>query len=746
MNTSLPDLSHCASEPIHIPGAIQPHGCLIAFDPASLVVLNASANLAEFLATPARTITGSAIEDALPPSAMSWLRGALAGAPGDREPFRWAEGEQPRVATLHLHDGVGLLEIERDDAPPGPPLARGVQSALARLSRVASIETLVDETVQIVRELAGFERTMVYRFDEDDHGEVIAESKPAQLEPYLGLHYPESDIPRQARALYRRYWLRAIPDARYSPVPLVPAVRPDTGRPLDLSPCTLRSVSPVHLEYLANMGVRASMSVSLVVDDRLWGLIAAIDRRPRQVPPEVRSACESIGRLVSLHIAALAATGLERERAAKAETIGQLVEAMQRTSTDVLLGLSHAPEALTGVVGAAAAAIVVDGEVRTIGDCPEPDALLRLAQVLRERADASGLFHCHSILESLGCEVCAARASGLLAIFLPTPALRGVLWLRPEVVQTVNWGGNPDKAVERRSDEPVPRLHPRRSFALWQQTLRGRSLRWSVGERRAAADLRRFALELDLAARFGKEQEAVRARDELVAVVSHDLRTPMSVIVMQAFLIQRLLNEGEADLSQRIASSAETIRNAGERMSRLLNDLTDLTQIEAGRFQIAARPQSVARMLADVCSLLQPLAAMRGIRLVRAPVTDITVKADAERIFQVLSNLVGNAIKFSPDGADIELGAVAHDGVCEISVRDHGRGIRAEDLPRVFDRYWHGGQPGSRGSGLGLYIARGIVRAHGGEIRVDSSVGTGSTFAFTLPLDQEADIGVGAAR
>ncbi len=734
MNSSLPDLSRCASEPIHIPGAIQPHGCLIAFDPATLVVLNVSANAADFLAARAGAITGSAIEDALPPTAMTWLRSALAGAQADLEPFRWAADEQGRVATLHLHDGIGLLEIEREDPQPGRQLARGVQSALRRLSRIDSFEALVDETARIVRRLTGFERAMVYRFDEDDHGEVVAESRPDELDPYLGLHYPESDIPRQARELYRRHWVRAIPDARYSPVPLVPTVRPDTGRPLDLSPCALRSVSPIHLEYMANMGVRASMSISLIVGDRLWGLIAAIDRQPLPVAPEVRSACESIGRLVSLQIAALTATGLERERAAKAETIGVLVDAMQQASDDILWGLTDAPDVLTGFVGAQAAAIVVDGAVRRIGDCPEADTVLRLAQALRQRADANGMFHSHSIAEDLGCDVCAGRASGVLAMFLPTPTLHCVLWLRPEVVQTVNWGGNPEKPVERQPDEPVPRLHPRRSFAQWQQTVRGRSLRWSVAERRAAADLRRFALELDLAARFSKEQEAVRSRDELVAVVSHDLRTPMSVVVMQAFLIQRLLNEGGTDLSQRIASSAETIRNAGERMSRLLHDLTDLTQIEAGRYQIASRPQSVARMLADVCSLLQPLAAMRNIRLVREPVSDITVMADAERIFQVLSNLVGNAIKFSPDGADIQLGAAAHDGICEIHVRDHGHGIRDEDLPRVFDRYWQAGQPGSRGSGLGLYIARGIVRAHGGEIRVDSTVGAGSTFTFTLPL------------
>ena len=166
-----------------------------------------------------------------------------------------------------------------------PNTYQAVRGTVADLNRASSLQELYDITARAVRALTGFDRVMVYRYDADYNGEVVAEAKRADLNSFLGLHYPASDIPAQARALYEKNWIRLISDVDYAPAPIEPADHPATGAPLDLTYSTLRSVSPIHLEYLRNMGVRASMSISLLRDDKLWGLIACHHYAGPHAPP-----------------------------------------------------------------------------------------------------------------------------------------------------------------------------------------------------------------------------------------------------------------------------------------------------------------------------------------------------------------------------------------------------------------------------------------------------------------------------
>jgi len=396
------DLANCAREPIHIPGAIQP----------LLSALTAPA-LAE----------GNAIG----------LH--LAGRQFD--------------ATVHRSEDAIVLELEPAETAHAGLLRWGLDQALKRLARCDSFDALVDVTARTVHELTGFDRMMVYRFDSDGHGEVVAEVKAGDMDSYLGLHYPESDIPRQARELYLRSWVRCIPDARYTPVPLVPALRPDTGNPLDLGIATLRSVSPVHLEYMANMGVRASMNVSLIVAGRLWGLISAGHRSPHSVPWRLRSACETIGRVVSLQIAALEALDFRRRQQNKADSIGKLVASMQAAGADVLEGLAFEPRALMGIAGAAGAAVVLGERVRLVGSCPPESVVLELARWVRDRPLDDGTWHTNAL--SIGdprWAPSAERASGTLVVILPGQPQRCVMWFRPAPAALI-------RTVERGGAEPV---------------------------------------------------------------------------------------------------------------------------------------------------------------------------------------------------------------------------------------------------------------------------------------------------
>jgi light-regulated signal transduction histidine kinase (bacteriophytochrome) len=300
------DLTNCDREPIHIPGLIQPHGVLMALSP-SLTVTQTSDNVVARLGLSVDDVLCRSLADVLGTRAADIVAAALVdGRWKEANPLGVVARGQHLDAIVHEHDGVTIVELEPAPKVPGAD-ARSLRSLLSALQHARTLDELCRCAVREVKRLTRFERVMLYRFDAAGHGSVDAEARDPGLDPYLGLRYPASDIPQQARALYRKNWLRLIPDARYTPARLVPSLRPDTGAPLDLTFAVLRSVSPIHLEYLENMGIRASFSVSLIVDDELWGLISCGNHSgPLMVPYEVRSAVEVIGRLLSLQFAALA--------------------------------------------------------------------------------------------------------------------------------------------------------------------------------------------------------------------------------------------------------------------------------------------------------------------------------------------------------------------------------------------------------------------------------------------------------
>ena len=729
------DLLLCAQEPIHIPGAIQPHGCLLAIEESTWQVLQTSANSADWLGVAPDQLIGRPLGDTLPREPAEALLRMLQAAPGAEPAVLTFAGRALDVA-LQRHDGVVLAEFTATASASGTERAEsGVGRALEQLAACRELPEFAGVLAQAVRTLTGFDRVVTYRFDTDGHGEVVTESKVDELPPYLGLHFPESDIPAQARELYRRHWIRSIPHARYLPVPLVPALRPDSGLPLDLGPATLRSVSPVHLEYMENMGVQASMSMSLVVGGRLWGLVSAGHRMPRELPLSLRRACETIGRVASLQIGALEAIDLQQRRDAKAQPLRLLVERLHVGSGELLESLASEPDAVLQLAGAHGFVTLVGEKVLGAGVRPPLLDTLRLAQWLHDRAVPSGVFHSRQLgIDEPQWTSLQSTASGLLAFVMPVAARGCVMWFRGEQPLSVSWGGDPHKTVDAEGDAGPARLHPRKSFALWKEVVRGRAEPWDGAAIEAAIDLRRSAVEVDLGHQVARERAAVRARDDVVAVVSHDLRTPMSVVVMQAEIIQRLLGNGQPDATQRLLTAAQTIQRAGRRMASQLNELLDLAKIEAGRFAVAPQRLRAIDLVQEARDLLGALAQARDIALVVTRADDVGVRADAERIFQVFSNLIGNAIKVSPVGARIEIAAEQRGHVCEFSIADSGPGIAADQLAQIFERYWQLKPTDVGGAGLGLYIAKGIVEAHGGTIRAESVVGQGTRFVFGIPL------------
>lgn len=718
----------CASEPIHIPGSIQPHGLLLTLSEPTLVVLQASTNVNAELGLGPAPLSGQALGSLFGEAALAQVHLALADLDSDEDELHQVTllGDLYDV-LLHRHQGLLFLELERS-VTPRHAAAQHTARTLRRLQSAKTLDGLYQTCVTEVRALTGYDRVTLYRFEQEGHGKVIGESVSEGMQPYLGLCFPAADIPPQARELYRLSWIRVIPDAAYEPVPILPALRPDTDQALDLSFAVLRSVSPVHCQYLRNMGVRSSMSISLLKDGQLWGLITCGHREPLRVPHELRVACASIGQLLSMQITLLQEQEARSQQREKTHMIDALVSAMAAQTCDVMESLLPYAQTLLSLTAADGLAILVDERLHRFGVCPSEDEIRALYTWVQ--AQGKGVVASYQLaVQFPPAVVYQAIASGLLAFRLPKPVDNVVMWFRPEVKTTVQWSGEP---VKHQAPGGTG-LSPRQSFERWKQQVDGKALQWSVAELQAVESLRRHALEHDLARQVLREHAAVRARDELVAVVSHDLRSPLTILLMQCGMMRKLVPADETKSNLRMATAIETMQNATSRMNTLLEDLIDISRIEAGRYHVHLQPLEVASTLEQLGLMWHPLAAAKGVNLTWRAQPGLCIQADPERLFQVFSNLLGNALKFTDLGGAIEVIAQAEGDDVLFHVCDNGAGIGAEQLPYIFERYWTSREGNPTGSGLGLYISQGIIQAHGGTLWAQSLVGQGSVFSFRLP-------------
>ncbi|MBC7939705.1 MAG: GAF domain-containing protein [Chitinophagaceae bacterium] len=505
-------LENCDREPIHIPGSIQPHGALIAFDPGTGTVLHASTNLRYWLPVGHLPVRGRSMADLLGVAAVGRIVQGTTGASRSLIrhqildfPARPGEGQPtPLEVAVHAHRGVGIVELE-----PATPQDRQLDwtqllgDTIDALRSASDLEELVATAATRIKRLTGFDRVMVYRFDDEWNGHVIADAHESGMESFYDLHYPASDIPAQARELYRSNLVRYIADVGYTPVPVLPWLDAERYQPLDMSHAMLRSVSPMHIQYLGNMGVGATLTISLLVEDRLWGLIACHHRTPHRVPVRLRRACHALSVTAGYMVgsqehrqrtSALAAVALDQVR---------VVEAFNLLQTPLSEVVEQSAAALLRIASARGGAFWRDGVVVPFGQWPGGEMGDAILLVVHQALETSTADVSHTDAAFVPAAASAGAAGvfgdsspdfGYMAVRLDAFAASGIVWLRPEIQREVSWGGDPDKPVQVALDaEGQPMLSPRTSFARWLTVVKGRCRPWTDVDIQAARSIMALA-------------------------------------------------------------------------------------------------------------------------------------------------------------------------------------------------------------------------------------------------------------
>lgn len=726
------DLSNCDVEPIHIPGQIQSHGFLFAVDKTFIIQYHSS-NI------PLSSILSDQLVGQHLQLIQSMFKMEKAGdSLQDLVSSGFSEGFNNIISSNVFYNGEAfhlilsasgpycLIEFEPTVLEGQIDFQNHISQSISEMLADKDLSHLVGNTAKQIKKIIGFDRVMIYRFASDGHGEVIAEAKAEHLPPLLGLHYPASDIPKQARELYKINLTRLIANVHREPAALI--TLPGNAS-LDLTHSQLRAVSPIHIQYLKNMEVESSFSISIICRGELWGLIACHHYTPLFIDFKSRQAAKMIGQIFS--------SALEFRQDQQNQKIFGKYKLGVDSLTKNLLKSGNLKQALTGyeislmdAVDASGAVLVYENQMSRMGATPSEAHLLELIKWLKVNAKSHVFFTDQLSKEFPGAAEFTDVACGMMVSVLSQEENAYVIWFKPEWTHTVNWAGNPDKLVKTIASG-FSHISPRNSFEVWSETVTGSSKPWNDEEVKSVTRLREeilFAVNqkaTELIVLNEKLRLAYEQLDTFSYTIAHDLKNPLSSVKGYAELVR--MDESTPEIHH----SMDRIIAGANKMSTMISEILAYSKVGESEFEhvsVEVRPL--------IEEFIKDLAVVYDRSRISFEIGDTPViNGDPLMISQVFTNLLTNAVKYSQDKqlSKICIEGSVHESEIIYKISDNGMGIDKKHMPKIFELFQRAAETQDiEGSGVGLAIVKRIVERHKGKIRVESEPGAGSAFYLTF--------------
>ncbi|MDN3547837.1 ATP-binding protein [Mucilaginibacter aquaedulcis] len=728
------DLTNCDREPIHIPGQIQAHGFLVVIDEAH-IIRYASTNTSQLARAPDSNLLGLSVADLeqrlnVEENTISNFinAGKSSGAFDPANPLELKINETDYYLIVAASSEFYLLEFEPAFSSFNIQVQNRMGRSIAELLKHKDLNDLLNAAARQVKKIIGYDRVMIYRFGDDGHGEVAAEEREAGLPSWLGLHYPASDIPKQARELYKLNLTRLIANVHTETTQILTG--PQNSIPLDLTRSQLRAVSPIHIQYLKNMGVASSFSISIICNDELWGLIACHHYTPKFIDYRSREYAKLVGQILSSALQYRGEIADQHRLEASKNSLSKIAKSLQER-TNIRQALLHDPAELLALVRATGALVVIGGAIHALGNTPPVQEMEHLVDWLKENIEVSV---CNTkMLSAMYPESRAYQglASGMMVLTISRELGEYIVWFKPEVSQTINWAGQPADKQELQANGML-NISPRQSFEVWSEQVSGSSETWSKQDTLAVNLLRQ---EIEHAVTLKADavkllNESLRlAYEELETfsyTISHDLKSPIASIKGYAQLLAR-----DQSIIERGKEMAQRIADRADQMNLMIGAILDYSRIGKSAMQLLLVPTRpiIDETINDL--LLQYADSALEVTVGETP----DLKGDRTMLSQVFANLLGNAVKYSQYAtpAKVHVAGWRDDGHICYAVKDNGLGIAEKDLPKVFELFHRmDNVKDMEGSGVGLAIVKRIVEKHDGRIWAESEIGQGSTFYFRI--------------
>ena len=726
------DIINCDSEKIHLLGQIQSHGFLIVIDDLDIVRFH-SDNISDFINITEASLIGKPlnyVENLIINSGKSDIISQLINIGRinkNLDQINPVAIDILGVAFFLIISVSGshiLLEFEPAFSDLKSDVQKMLGKTITQMLADKKLQSLLHNAATQVKDVVHYDRVMVYRFNDDGHGEVVAEAKNTDLESWLGMHYPASDIPPQARELYKINLTRIIADVNSTPSKII------TGKankqPLDLSFSQLRAVSPMHIQYLKNMGVESSFSISLLNNDELWGLIACHNYTPRFIDYKAREASKLIGQILSSTLTYRQDEDNLLLQNTFKFNLEALIKYLQK-STNIEQALTAEPITILDIVHASGAIVLFEKNIIKLGITPDDDSLEGLIDWL-QNINKVQIYNTNNLSAAYPAAVSFKDvASGIMVLELSKELREYIIWFKKEKIQTINWGGNPAKIQEVLADGSI-QLTPRKSFESWSQAVAGKSDKWDVEEIKSVTNLKDEILHA-INVKAGairilndRLKEAYEELDTFSYTISHDLKNPITAIKSYAQLLAL-----DSTMDNNTKKVVDRIEERVDKMNSMIDDILNYSRI--GRLAITYKKVNAEKLFKQILSDVETEKVKY--RSIISLGTLPNLFGDPVMITQVFNNLLNNAIKYSQFSAapEVFVEGKIFDNQIIYSIKDNGVGIATKNLEEIFGLFNRmENAKNIEGSGVGLAIVKRIVEKHAGKIWAESELGKGTTF------------------